>query len=329
MPSAWRSPSGCWPTGSTVPATTVVDHRTWALVSDGDLMEGVASEAASLAGHLRPRQAQPDLRRQPHHHRRRAPTSLHRGRRRAASRPTAGTCCTSTTATTWPRIDARARPPPPRRPRPSLIVLRTIIADPAPTKRDTSGAHGAPLGADEITATKAILGVAGRAIPRPPRGARTCGRVVDARHGDGTPRGTPPMAGYAGGPSRPGRGVRAPACAATLPAGWDARIPTFTPADGSSRRVRPRTRCSTRYRAEVPTLVGGSADLAESTGTDVEARRHLHRRRPRDGTSTGASASTAWAPRSTAWPRTAACAPSAAPSWSSPTTEAVDPPRRR
>ena len=51
--SAWRWPSGSWRRGSTSPDATIVDHRTWALVSDGDLMEGVASEAAVLAGHLR------------------------------------------------------------------------------------------------------------------------------------------------------------------------------------------------------------------------------------------------------------------------------------
>src|SRR5690606_7372228 len=42
--------------------------------------------------------------------------------------------------------------------RPTLIALKTVIADPAPTKRDTAGAHGAPLGAEEIALTKEILG---------------------------------------------------------------------------------------------------------------------------------------------------------------------------
>jgi transketolase len=42
--------------------------------------------------------------------------------------------------------------------RPTLIVLTTIIADPAPTKRDTAEAHGAPLGKAEVAATKAVLG---------------------------------------------------------------------------------------------------------------------------------------------------------------------------
>ena len=52
-PSAWRSPSAASRSSSTGPGHDIVDHRTYAIVSDGDLQEGVASEASSLAGHLR------------------------------------------------------------------------------------------------------------------------------------------------------------------------------------------------------------------------------------------------------------------------------------
>ena len=156
--SAWRSPSACWPSSSTGRATDIVDHRTWAFVSDGDLMEGVASEAASLAGHLR--LGKLTLIYDDNHITIDGDTALAfsedvpaplrglrlargPGRRRQRPRGDRGGA-------------ARRRAPRPRGRRSSSSA--PYIADPAPTKRNTAEAHGAPLGAEEVRRTKEILG---------------------------------------------------------------------------------------------------------------------------------------------------------------------------
>ena len=136
----------------------VVDHYTYALVSDGDLQEGISAEASSLAGswglgkliflydnnHIHA--GWPDRH------------GLHEDVRQALSRPTAGTLSTSRTAT-MPRWSA---PPSPRRERvtdkPTLISVHTTIGYGSPNKAGTSSAHGSPLGAEEVKLTKEALG---------------------------------------------------------------------------------------------------------------------------------------------------------------------------
>jgi transketolase len=136
----------------------VQDHRVFAIVSDGDLMEGVAAEAASLAGHL-------GLGRLVY---------LYDDNRISLDGPTEwsyeGEDVTKRfEAYRWHvqqvddandlsalevAIDKAMR----EEDRPSLIRVRSIIGWPAPNKQNTSKAHGAPLGEDEVRATKEILG---------------------------------------------------------------------------------------------------------------------------------------------------------------------------
>ena len=139
------------------PGHEIVDHRTFVLAGDGDLMEGVAHEAASLAGHLglgklvcfydsnhiclagldRPR--------------------VHRGRRRSVFEATAGTSSASTTATTWRRSTRATDAAHAVADRPSLVIVRTEIGFGSP-KQGTFGVHGAPLDAAQVIETKKKLG---------------------------------------------------------------------------------------------------------------------------------------------------------------------------
>ena len=141
------------------PGHTVVDHRTWALVSDGDLMEGIAHEAASLAGHLGLAKLtwlydSNDISLD-------GPTSLCFSREDVAARFAACGWHVQTVADGDTDLEALERAlaaAEAETARPSLIVVRTTIGYGSPHKAGSSDAHGSPLGAAETAATKAALG---------------------------------------------------------------------------------------------------------------------------------------------------------------------------
>ncbi len=139
------------------PDYTVIDHRTWVLCSDGDLMEGVSSEAASLAGHLKLGKLVwiwDDNR-----------ITIEGGTEISVSEDIPARFVAhgwrvlevedandlDAVAEAFDQAAASDG-------RPTLVRVRSHIAFGAPSKQDTPGAHGAPLGADEIRATKAVYG---------------------------------------------------------------------------------------------------------------------------------------------------------------------------
>ena len=134
------------------PGSTVIDYRVFALASDGDIMEGVASEASSIAGHLGldnlvvfyddnriTIDGATDL-----------TFSEDVGKRYEAYGWYVQSVDGHDPQAVRAALDAAVAEPD----RPSLIIARTHIAIGAPNKQDTAGAHGAPLGADEVEATK-------------------------------------------------------------------------------------------------------------------------------------------------------------------------------
>lgn len=244
------------------PGHEIVNHRTWALVSDGDLMEGVASEAASLAGHLRLGKL----------------TLIYDDNRITIDGPTDLAFSEDVPrrfeAYGWrvlrvpdgndlTAIDAALAATRAVEDRPTLIVLRTVIADPAPTKRGSSETHGAPLGAEEVARTKALLG-----WPPEPFFVPDEARELMAECG---PRGAALVEDWkarheAYRAEHPELAQEMDRClAGLLPTDWDAAIPTFGPSHHLATR-QASARVLQAISTAVPCLVGGSADLAGSTG---------------------------------------------------------------
>jgi len=153
--------------------------------------------------------------------------------------------------------------------KPSFIALRTIIGWPAPTKQNTGAAHGSALGADEVAATKVILGfdpavsfpVEEEALNR----AREVASRGKALHAEWDSR----FAEWEkNNPERAALFARL--STRSLPAGWESALPSF-PADAKGIATRKASGNTLTALAPVlPELWGGSADLAESNLTTME-----------------------------------------------------------
>ena len=248
------------------PDHDLISHRTWAFASDGDMMEGVCSEAASLAGHLKLGKL----------------TVVYDDNRITIDGSTDLSFSEDVGARFeaygWhvirvengndlAAIDAAYREATAHDDRPTLINLRTVIADPAPTKRNTAEAHGAPLGAEEIARTKAILGWPGEAFHVPTEVQEQIGELRSA----GGER-------FAQWKARRDRWASAhpdlalaldDALNHRLPHDWDAGLPSFEGVDGLATR-QASAACLNALSPRIETLIGGSADLAGSTGVALK-----------------------------------------------------------
>jgi len=244
----------------------VIDHRTWAIVSDGDLMEGVAAEAASLAGHLKLDKL----------------VCLYDDNEVSLS---AGTGITFTEdrakrfeAYGWQTltvadgndvdaIDRALQSAVADKTRPTLILVRTHLGYGSP-KQDSFKAHGSPLGDKDVKATKDKLGwPESPDFHVPDDAARKFAEAATAgekAEGEWTRR----MQAYAKAFPEPARELEG-RLRGELPEAWDAEMPTF-PADakGLSTRVAGKQILAAIGR-KLPALVGGSADLDPSTFTNL------------------------------------------------------------
>ncbi len=247
------------------PGHEVVDHRTWVLASDGDLMEGVAAEACSLAGHLG--LGKLNVLYDQNHISLAGSTSLTFTEDVGARFAAYGWHVQQVAdGTDLDRIDAALTAARATISQPSIILVRTIIGYGAPHKQNTFEAHGAPLGAEEVRAAKEALGwpieptfwvppeVEAHFRTAVARGAHA-ERDWDTRQRDYR-RAHPELADEL---ERRLHGA--------LPAGWDANLPTFS-TDAKGLATRKASETILQHLAGVlPELMGGSADLNPSTYT--------------------------------------------------------------
>ena len=242
----------------------IIDHHTFTIASDGDMEEGISSEASSLAGHF-------GLGRliafyDDNHISIEGDTALAFSEDVGARYEAYG----------WhvqrlgedlavERLEQAARAAMAVTDRPSLIICRTHIAFGSPNKQDTAGAHGSPLGEEEVRLTKEAYGWPTEPAFYVPAEALERYRATIPRGEEAERAWNERLAAYR---------AEHPALAEELEAIFERRPPAL-PA-GPLKRFEPGTKIATRKASQevlqvaaalVPSMIGGAADLAPSTLT--------------------------------------------------------------
>lgn len=249
------------------PRHEVIGHRVYFLASDGDLMEGISHEAASLAGHLRlgnligfydDNRITID-----------GPTDLAYSDEAAKRFEAYGwhvqRVADGNDLVALDRAIAAAKA---ETERPSLIVVRTHIAYGSPNKQDTAEAHGAPLGEAEIALTKRNLGWPYDEPFTVPEEAVTEWRRCVERGAELEDEWARGWAAYAEHhPTEAAELDRR--IAGRLPAGWESALPDLTAAGAMATRAASG-KVLNALANTVPELLGGSADLGGSNNTLIQ-----------------------------------------------------------
>jgi transketolase len=257
------------------PGESPFDHRVWCIASDGDIEEGISSEASSLAGTQR--LGNLTLVYDQNHISIEDDTSIALSEDTAARYEAYGWHVqrvdwrsddgsyeenVATLARAFDAAEAETE-------RPSFIVLRTVIAWPAPNAQNTGKSHGSALGADEVAATKKLLGFdPSKTFDVDPDVLAHAREVVDRGRAAHT-EWQRSFDSWAAGNAE-GRALFDRLVARRLPDGWTDALPEF-PADAKGMATRKASGAVLTAIAPVlPELWGGSADLAESNNTTPE-----------------------------------------------------------
>jgi len=242
------------------------DYRVYALAGDGDLMEGVSHEAASLAGHLRlgnliwiydsnriTIEGHTDL----------AYSDDVETRFRGYGWHTLHVDDANDTAA----FDAALTQAESTHDAPTLIVVKSVIAWGAPNKQDTAAAHGEALGAEEVALAKRAYGwPEDKQFYVPPGVRERFAQGIGARGEAARREWEQRREAYAERYPDLAREL-SQIEAHTLPDGWDADIPTFDPDTKGAATRESSGKVLNAIAARVPWIIGGAADLAPSTKT--------------------------------------------------------------
>jgi transketolase len=250
------------------PHHTIVDHWIYAICSDGDLMEGVTQEAASIAGHLglgRLVYVYDD-----NHITIDGTTAISfttedKGKRFEAYGWHVQRVDDSEDLDALMGALAAAKA---EEERPSLIVVRSHIAYPAPRAVDTSKAHGAPLGDEEVRATKEAMGFDPDATFAVSDAVREHMAVVRERGAEQQREWEERRRAWADAFPDLAR-ERDLDLTGEPRKGWREALPTFEPGEDVATRDAGR-KVMQALKPFTPTMVGGAADLVESTKTEFE-----------------------------------------------------------
>jgi transketolase len=260
----------------------IVDHFTYVIASDGDLMEGVASEACSLAGHLGLGKL----------------IVFFDDNRISLAGSTALTFTEDVEmrfqAYGWhvqvveegndvDAIDQALNAARGETAKPSLISVRTLIGFGAPNKQGTFGTHGSPLGTEEVRAAKKNLGWPAEKVFYVPEDVSECFRRALSIGSEKKEQWEEGFAKYrAAYPELAEEFTRR--MAGELAAGWDEELPSF---QGEGKGIATRKASEAVLQAlapKLPELMGGSADLNPSTFSWIKGFGDFeHPERPNQG----------------------------------------------
>ena len=250
------------------PGFAIVDHHTYAIVSDGDLMEGISHEAASIAGHLGLGKLiylyddnQITIE---------GNTALAYDEDAGQRFQAYGWHVQAVDGHDRVAVADAIRQARAETGRPSIIICRTHIAYGSPNKQDTAAAHGAPLGVDEVRLTKEALGWPADAEFFVPDEALAHFREALSRGAGAQGQWEALFERYEEAyPDLAAEWKRR--MAGELPGDWEESLPYFAPEDGPIATRAAGGKIMAAIAPVLPELVGGSADLHPSTKTYLSA----------------------------------------------------------